>query len=683
MSSQILYKFRSGTTFEALPLPGSSARLLDIKKAIVTAKKLDQGSMDFDLSVKDANSGVEYKDESALLPRGTRLVVHRLPAQRGQGILAKIARSQQYGGGYGNAAAEPLQQHTPSDFYTIDSRAHDEDEEFISSAPPPPTVPDVNKDEQELARIQAFIETEAAVRTVPSSSRATMMRGGRGGGGPAGSGPPPRAPAGGNFHEQQRHHQPRPNADPELREQEVQLKKRPTGIPRTFQSLTAPLNAASDGGSGVAIPQIQPNTIGFDQLVQRGGGQSENASGTKRDLDYAIKVTGTTVPEYLQCAICHGVVRDAMMLPWDTEGRTVCERCIRDALSQNGFCCPLTHKEGCSPDDLLPNYALRKAADQFIQDVMKKIQEIEDQAKLEEDILVPEMGGVGKVKVLEGDMADGGVLLTRRASAADQKRKKEEEDPFGGGDDDFGGDIFAVAEEERDNEAVTAGDEDANSVAIESKQAPGVKKEEDLLEPSQTPMVSVGFSDRGAVVKVEPTMERNLKVEISSDSPTVDGSASISSAPVKHWSSGPPSHQHINDGQRYESSSNHGSAPSHKISGNDPLATNRRSRLPAGYSMGPASVVVESATVTDAGNSTNAIERAPSAHSPRDAATVDQSSLDRAYRGGRYLGGRGGSVGYVSPRYDSAQRSGGRGAHQDLHRVQRNEVSFLMRWLLC
>ena len=91
--------------------------------------------------------------------------------------------------------------------------------------------------------------------------------------------------------------------------------------------------------------------------------------------------------------------------------------------------------------------------------------------------------------------------------------------------------------------------------------------------------------------------------------------------------------------------------------------------------MGPASGVVESATFTDAGHSANAIKSAPLAHSPRDAAAGDHSYMGRAYRGGRYVGGRGGSVGHVTSRYDSAQRSGGRGAYQDLHRVQRNEVS--------
>ena len=676
MSSSILYKFRSGTTFEALPLPGSAARLLDIKKAIVTAKKLDQGSMDFDLSVKDASSGVEYQDESALLPRGTRLIVHRLPAQRGQGILAKIARSQQ-GGGYSNAAVAPQQQQNPSDFYTIDSRAHDEDEEFVSSSvpmPQPPADTDENKDEQELARLQAFIETEAAVRTGLSSSSAAraMMRGGRGGGGPAGSGPPPRVPPGGSphFHAPSRHHHARPNADPELREQEVQLKKRPTGIPRTFQSLTAPPNITGEGG-GVAGSQIQPNAIGFEELVQRGGGQSENATGTKRDLEYAIKVTATTVPEYLQCAICHEVVRDAMMLPWDTEGRTVCERCIRDALTQNGFCCPLTHKEGCSPDDLLPNHALRKAANQFIQDVVKKIQEIEDQAKLEEDILVPEAGG-GHGKVLEGDMADGGVVLTRRASAADQKRKKEEEDPFGGEDDDFGGDVFDVAAEKEKEMVVASSDDIAATTAFEAKSIAIVKKEEASLDATQPLVSGNGFSDYSTEAKVEHVVEAKLEVEPSADLPTSGSLPRSLNVPINHGPSGPPPKRDQNDGRRDESHHT-GNESSNKIALSEPFAASRRSRLPAGYTMGPAGGAVEGSVGKNSGNSV--IERAPSAHPPRDTTSMDRPFEDRSYRGGGgYRGGR--SAGHGASRFDSTPRGGGRGGfYQNTYSAPRNDVS--------
>ena len=524
MSSSILYKFRSGTTFEALPLPGSAARLLDIKKAIVTAKKLDQGSMDFELSVKDANTGAEYLDEGAILPRGTRLIVHRLPAQRGQGILAKIARSQ-YGGGYAHSsggAAAAASHTTPSDFYTIDSHAND-DEEFVASS----STAAANKEEQELAALRAVTETAAAATSVPASSRAGMMRGGRMQG-PAGSGPPP--PRANNFHH---HHQaPRHTrqADPELQAQEVQPKKRATGIPRTFLNLSAP--PTTDGGEGVSVPQIQPNTIGFAELVQRGGGQSENTAGTKRDLDYAIKLTATTIPEYLQCAICNGVVRDAMMLPWDQEGRTTCERCIRDALAQNGFRCPLTQQEGVSPDDLLPNHALRKAADQFVKEVMQKIQEIDEQAKVEEKI-VPE--GDSSSKVLEGDSADTGVVLTRRASAADQKRRKEEEDPFGGGgDDDFGGDVFEVEADEsepEENEAA-ADTKAADTAAVEPKTE--IKKEESA--PSDSKPLEANDSTADVKVKVE----------------TTESSAPESPPPVLSSTSGPDNQQQSQTATRVE-----------------------------------------------------------------------------------------------------------------------------------
>ena len=95
MSSTILYKFRSGTSFETLPLPGTSARLFDVKRAIVRAKGLDGGggggaTMEFDLSVRNANTDEVYDDEAMILPRGIRIVVRRVAAERGRGILSRI-----------------------------------------------------------------------------------------------------------------------------------------------------------------------------------------------------------------------------------------------------------------------------------------------------------------------------------------------------------------------------------------------------------------------------------------------------------------------------------------------------------------------------------------------------------------------------------------------------------------
>ena len=134
--STILYKFKSSTSFESISLPGTSARLFDVKRAIVRANKLDRSTgggmqLEFDISVKNAMTDEEYGDENMLLPRGTRIVIQRLPAAKGQGLLSRIARADAgmasgKTASYGNVAA------ADNGFYTIQS-AREDDEEFIDA----------------------------------------------------------------------------------------------------------------------------------------------------------------------------------------------------------------------------------------------------------------------------------------------------------------------------------------------------------------------------------------------------------------------------------------------------------------------------------------------------------------------------------------------------------------------
>lgn len=427
MSSTILYKFRSGTTFEALPLPGTAARLFDVKKGIVKAKRLESG-MDFELEVHDATTNQQYVDESMLLPRGTRLIVHRVGAVRGQGFVARMQRAES-----GMTSSAPTEAAIPSGYYTIESAGGEEDE-FVSSSR--------GADERELAALMAATET-------PQNPVTGIRSGGGAGGGyrPAGSGPPPQGrPGGGGGFPPRQPQNFRPNADPELRSQEQQgmQKKRATGIPRTFLNLSAPpITDGSGGMDGDAenLPRLQPNALGFEELVNRGGGQSENTTGTRRDLDYALKLTATTIPEHLQCGICQSVAKNAMLLPWDLEGRTACETCIRDALTQNGFRCPLTGNEGVSPDDLFPNMPLRKAVDHFIQGVMEKMEDIVkqqvDESDHEDEVAISS-------KDFDGDTGEKGVIVSKKTIKDHRSRRHDDDDPFGGGDDDFGGDVFAV-----------------------------------------------------------------------------------------------------------------------------------------------------------------------------------------------------------------------------------------------
>lgn len=572
MSSTILYKFKSGTTFEALPLPGSAARLFEVKKAIVTAKKLDQGSMEFELSIRDATTNEEYVDETMLLPRGTRIVVQRLPAPRGQGFLARMARNQ-----LGPATATTA----TNNFYTIESRGQEEEEEEYLTT-------DNNTDDKELAALRAA--TDAAHQQVVAGVRTN------------------RTTRTANFATQQR--QQRPNADPELREQEklAQPKKRATGIPRTFLNLSAPPNTDAEHDA----PLLQPNAMGFEELKQRGGGKSESASGMKRDLDYALKLTATSIPEYLQCAICNSVVQDAMILPWDPEGRTTCEHCIRDALTQNAFRCPLTGQEGVSPDDLLPNHALRKAAEQFVKTVMEKVEEI-DKQQVDDDDYEDTTGTNGDAKdIYDADSGEKGVLVSKRTVLAQRK----DEDTLGG-EDDFGGDVFAVELPQKKEQSLN---EEMHTTTTKTK-TDNTESKKTITNLSVEPPKEETKETSVAETKESPE-GRKLEVALKEKAPE-KAVPSPASAPVSDRTQSEPRRE-------------------------------RRRAPPAGYQMGPAGMgpVVDPTEVSSRARS-----------GPPDV--VQEGAFrgrDDRYRGGR---GRGGGREHGrrdwshSPRADPSPRDNG------------------------
>jgi hypothetical protein len=457
-----MYKFKSSTKFETISMPGSSARLFDVKRAIVKDNKLDRSTgggmqIEFDISVKNAMTDEEYTDENMLLPRGTRIIVQRLPAARGQGLLSRIARADAgMSSGvtmtYGNSSA------ADNGFYTIQS-ARDDDEEFVSTtvntnsnattASDPPEPEDSS--EKEFAALLAVTDqANAMYRPNTSLSRSSQPNKFT----PAGSGAPSQSNAQSFRPQSHSTFQARPNADPELREQERLLamqaqptKRRATGIPRTFLNIPPPAQATEDeeGGEGI---KLQPNMIGFQALVNRGGGQSgTGAGGKRRDLDYALKLTATEIPEHLQCGICALVVKNAMLVPWDTEGRTACEMCMRDGLAKSGFRCPLTGQDGVSPDDLIANVGLRKATDLFVKGVMEKMDEIVQQQEADEEQEREKQAveaAKKKINEFEGDGLEKGLVVRKGAG---QTKGRRQSDEFG---DVFGGDVFDVEEELED-----------------------------------------------------------------------------------------------------------------------------------------------------------------------------------------------------------------------------------------
>lgn len=624
MTSTIMYKFRSSNKFEPLEMPGTSARLFDVKREIVRAKKLDRNNggpqLEFDLSVKNAMTNEEYKDETMLLPRGLRVIVQRLPAARGHGLLSKIEKAEAgiIGGGpaapqvsYGNKMA------ANSGFYTHEHKP--DDDEFIdtdtsSTVAAPMTgtdtnnvVQEANTDEKEIEALKAVTDLIGSSSSYRASSSRTIL--------------PNKTlqmgvPNAGQAHKPippsyKSNYQGRPNADPELRDfeqqqQQQQRKRQATGIPRTFlnqQLASDKINEDNGDGINDNTPSVvlQPNTIGFQELISRGGGQSESGSGGskgRRDFDYACKLTCTTVPDHLLCGICNQIVKNAMLIPWDTEGRTTCESCIRDRLAADGFRCPLTGNEGVSPDDLLANHGLRKAADLFIKGVMEKMDEIIQEQDVKDQELQNESEVVGG-KTNSNDntsyQEDGGMIMRKmNASQHQQKRSRISDDL---GDDDFGGDVFDVSDEvAMDKEDTT--DNEANVDMVETSAnsnkditSVSVVDEKQEVEITQQPP---GIAANDSSSKSDTQGDNNIKTNDVSKNTGV-----ISHSNIQHDDN---VSNEVNDSNGTDSESVPDNSATNESTitsttqqtpaDTDPVANRRENlknrRPPAGYVMGPA-----------------------------------------------------------------------------------------------
>jgi hypothetical protein len=89
------------------------------------------------------------------------------------------------------------------------------------------------------------------------------------------------------------------------------------------------------------------------------------------------------LPEIIKCGIYKYIVQDALLLPWDREGRTACETCMRPALARNNFICPLTGTPNILPDELQPNFKLRKDAENFAEGFFEVYEQFKVQMRKE------------------------------------------------------------------------------------------------------------------------------------------------------------------------------------------------------------------------------------------------------------------------------------------------------------
>ncbi len=78
----VRFKFKNDLDFSAIPCDGFHISVRDLKRAIVTKKRLGRVT-DFDLDVINQQDSKAYEDEEALIPKNSTLVIVRRPLPPG------------------------------------------------------------------------------------------------------------------------------------------------------------------------------------------------------------------------------------------------------------------------------------------------------------------------------------------------------------------------------------------------------------------------------------------------------------------------------------------------------------------------------------------------------------------------------------------------------------------------
>ncbi|EJD47924.1 DWNN-domain-containing protein [Auricularia subglabra TFB-10046 SS5] len=364
MASFVYYKFRSQKNESRIPFDGTGISVFDLKREILLANNFGKAN-DFDLALYDQHDQ-EYKDDTAIIPRSSSVIVSRLPAARpGRGRAAHYLAGAEVPSSRPATAGSSMPFRGPSG--PMSRRFDTHEPSKPASAPRTTSSTPVSVAGDEAASIAAmFAATEHQwEETQEKMSHAARIpfTSSRGGGARKAYVPHSQGP--------QQDHTPRPTPPgyvcyrcgqkghwiqdcPTNNDREFDNRpriKRTTGIPRSFLkavdqptdgSLTAGVMITPEGGYVVA----QPDAVSWQKQTTRTKTLTEADIRAKPPLDAS-----------LACSLCSRLFREAVKTPCC--GAVYCEECIQTHLLEHDFECPACHSKIPSLDKLIPEKASR------------------------------------------------------------------------------------------------------------------------------------------------------------------------------------------------------------------------------------------------------------------------------------------------------------------------------------
>ncbi|KAL1976413.1 hypothetical protein VTN31DRAFT_2695 [Thermomyces dupontii] len=345
MSSSVHFKFKSQKEPSRVTFDGTGISVFELKREIINQNRLGDGT-DFELSIYNEDTGEEYDDDTAIIPRSTSVIARRLPAARpGKGGAARYVSGKAPVTARSTSRTDTLSGGTPGTGAGISN-----------------SMSELDKAQTEEEKIDALFNLQANQwkEQQQEMANATPVPVGRGRGKPVNVPDHPPPPGYLCYRCREKGHwiQACPtNNDPKF---DVRYRvKRSTGIPRSLQTKVDKSVAVGMDGEELKNSGIMVNADGDFVIAQPDKASWElyqeklKASAAAAAEAAAAEGNEELRARGLECPIDKRMFLEPSKTPCC--GRTYCNECITNALIESDFVCPGCSAEGVLIDNLTPD----------------------------------------------------------------------------------------------------------------------------------------------------------------------------------------------------------------------------------------------------------------------------------------------------------------------------------------
>ncbi|XP_037647640.1 E3 ubiquitin-protein ligase RBBP6-like isoform X3 [Sebastes umbrosus] len=324
--THVHYKFSSKLSYDTVVVDGPRITLRDLKRQIMGREKLR--AADCDLQITNAQSKEEYKDDEGSIPKGSSVIVRRIPIIGAKSSSSKTRNIERSDG---------QSHHAFGAFKAMEDQNSSRALPFFSKMT---NLADVDGSEEDKIKVmmnQSYdtMNYNKKFGTVLPANYTCYRCGNTG------------------------HHIRNCPTSGQDKSFEAPLRiKKSTGIPRSFM-----VEVDDPSIKGAMLTNCGRYAIPSIDIAAYAIGKKERPPFLPHEQPKS-EDEEDPIHEELLCLICHDLLSDAVVIPCC--GNSYCDDCIRTALlDSEEHVCPTCSQSDVSPDTLIGNKFLRQAVETF------------------------------------------------------------------------------------------------------------------------------------------------------------------------------------------------------------------------------------------------------------------------------------------------------------------------------